>query len=472
MSGIKSIDYEKDDYSFAVVKSNENLGGMTYNVDFVLENGKDGPPCLNVRSMGSMRHLGVLYNMDLILTKQILIGTPPDIAIISQQKQCAESILTHYMFHFNEMNEVLYNVVGNAYPNSTEILRKAIREKQIVTLMKPQGNQVFGNQVPLIIPAKLRNRKEMNNTAFHVAAIAKDYEKMSILLEAGFSARHYENDKGKTPYDYFKFEGNVKWLDLYEHICKEAKRQQCSVEDYMSKKLIEAKLHGSIDMLGDTLDEAIKSKLCDFSSRYEAIVKEAVSFNGKHLKKQADLVQNIVKSKKVTSRSKRFDALQRALCICNEYLCENNFLVGNELSSAFDKANRQLKKWHTAVDSMTIRLEREFRSKDLMKLKEIMHEAKKLPVISDEFAEILIDKENKMNQMENELHKTLISAGVPEGFVHIYIKRLCSNIDELHDVRWLEIKNVGLDNKEQCKIIARNLQKRGGFDLVMTVKTK
>ena len=40
LSGIKSIDYEKDDYSFAVVKSNENLGGMTYNVDFVLENGK------------------------------------------------------------------------------------------------------------------------------------------------------------------------------------------------------------------------------------------------------------------------------------------------------------------------------------------------------------------------------------------------------------------------------------------------
>ena len=234
----------------------------------------------------------------------------------------------------------------------------------------------------------------------------------------------------------------------------------------MSKKLIEARFHGSIDVLSDTLDEAKKSKLCDFSSCYHAIVQEAVSFNGKHLKKQADLVQNIVKSKYVTIRSKRFDALQRALCICNEYICQNNVLVGTELSLTFDKANRQLKKWLTAVDSMTIRLEREFRSKDLTKLKEIMYEAKKLLVISDEFAEILIRKKNKMDQIEYELHKTLMSAGVPEEFVHIYIKRLCSNIDELHDVRWLEIKNVGLDNKEQCKIIARNLQKRGGFDLV------
>ena len=191
---------------------------------------------------------------------------------MSQQKQCAESILSHYMFHFNEMNEVLYNVVGNAYPNSTEILRKALREKQIVTFDEAAREIKFSAiKHPLSYRPNWRNRKEMNNTALHVAAMAKDYEKISILLEAGFSAKHYENDKGKTPYDYFKFEGNVKWLDLYEHICKEAKRQQCSVEDYMSKKLIEAKLHGSIDMLGDTLDEAIKSKLCDFSSRYEAL---------------------------------------------------------------------------------------------------------------------------------------------------------------------------------------------------------
>ena len=40
------------------------------------------------------------------------------------------------------------------------------------------------------------------------------------------------------------------------------------------------------------------------------------------------------------------------------------------------------------------------------------------------------------------------------------------NVDELHNVRWLEIKHVGLDNKEQCKIIARNLQTLRGFDLV------
>ena len=37
---IKSIDYKKDDYSFAVVKSNEDLGGMAYSVDFVLGCGK------------------------------------------------------------------------------------------------------------------------------------------------------------------------------------------------------------------------------------------------------------------------------------------------------------------------------------------------------------------------------------------------------------------------------------------------
>ena len=39
-SGIKSDDYKKDEYSFIVVKSNEDLSGITYDVDFVLEKEK------------------------------------------------------------------------------------------------------------------------------------------------------------------------------------------------------------------------------------------------------------------------------------------------------------------------------------------------------------------------------------------------------------------------------------------------
>ena len=40
LSGIKSNDYKKDEYSFVVVRSNGDLGGRTYDIDFVLENAK------------------------------------------------------------------------------------------------------------------------------------------------------------------------------------------------------------------------------------------------------------------------------------------------------------------------------------------------------------------------------------------------------------------------------------------------
>ena len=473
-SGIKSDDYKKDEYSFIVVKANEDLSGITYDVDFVLEKEKGWTALFECAKYGkykAFRRL-VQFGFDPYKT-DCDWNTPYDIAVKWQQKQCAESILTHYMFHFNEINEVLYNVVGNAYPNSTETLRKAIREKQMVTFDEIAREIKFSAiEYPLSYRSNWRNRKEMNNTALHVAAMAKDYEKMSILIEAGFSARHCENDKGKTPFDYFKFGGNVGWLELYERICEEAKLQQCSVEDYMSKKVIEAKSNASVDTMNNVLAEAIKSKLYDFSSCYKAILEDAIRFAKKHVKIQANFVRKIIKSKNMTGRSRRLDALQQTLGSCNEYICKNNRIVGTELSLTFDKANRQLKKWQTSVDSMTVRLDREFRSKDLMKLKVIMDEAKKLPVISDEFAKLLIDKGNKMRKIEMELHQTLILAGVPEDFVNVYIRRLCSDIDELHNVRWLEIKRVGLDNKEQCKIIVRNLQKRKGFDLIDDSKSE
>ena len=53
-------------------------------------------------------------------------------------------------------------------------------------------------------------------------------------------------------------------------------------------------------MLGDTLDEAKNQNYAIFQG-YEDC-EGGPKLEGKHRRKQADLVQNIVKSKKVTSR--------------------------------------------------------------------------------------------------------------------------------------------------------------------------
>ena len=67
-------------------------------------------------------------------------NTPYDIAISAAEAMCGIYII-HYMFHFNEMNEVLYNVVEMRTP-STEILKK-LCEKQIVTFDEPQEKSSF-----------------------------------------------------------------------------------------------------------------------------------------------------------------------------------------------------------------------------------------------------------------------------------------------------------------------------------------
>ena len=463
--------YGKDEYSFIISKSddNNNMNSEVYIKDYMMERKdyKNWTAVFECAKYGKYEAFTyfIEYGFSCVNVDTDW-KTPYDIAIQYKNYECAEKILKNHMFPYNEWNEILFHACENAYPDSNNILRKALYENQIITFDQVDKKIKFSKKCKFkMYTPNWQNTKENNQTALHVAAKNVDYFKISILIEYGFTTDGVLNDKGKTPFDIFRDVGDIDWLTLYEARCRDARKAKCSsVEKYMHEKLLEAKTNFTIDELTVVLDEAIKSKLSIFSIKYKETLADVLNFRNENYKTQIKMANDLIKGKKNAVKSRRYDLFEELLLSYNEYIQIHDKSIGNKLRATIKDAQDQLTKWKDSVNTMISKLNIEFKTKDIMRLENVLSEARQIVVISNDFYGFLADKIEVKNKWETELRQELLNAGCPEEFISRYIRRICPNIEQLHNIRWSEIKQIGIENKEICRVIQRNLQLRNGQD--------
>lgn len=471
VSKIKEGTCNEDQYFFQIVKGDDNIKPEMYIKDYVMEREGYGEwtAVLECAKYGKYKCFKRFVEMGFSFLKtDNKWNTPYDVAIHNEHYNCAQLILHNHMFPFNERNEILYHVVDGAYPDANAILRKALYLRKVITFdevdKKIKYSESKDTYVKYLYQPDWQNKKANNQTALHVAASKLDYFKIAILIEHGFTTQNALDDKGKTPFDQFCEEGDLEWLKLWKKICYEAAIENKVVEKYMHNKLLIAKDNCNIDDLTTILNEGVKSKLNEFSETYSKDLIEVIKFRNTNYKMQMEMTKDLIKIKKNAMKSRRYDLLVDKISSCNEYIISHNNCVGIKLQKTFDSINQQLLKWQNLVNSMIEKLNIAFKTKDIISLEKVLNEARNIVVISNDFYNILVERTKLKCQWEKEINNVLLDAGVPAVYISRYLKRICSNIEELHKIRWLDIKGkIGIQNKETCKIICRNLHSRQGY---------
>ena len=115
----------------------------------------------------------------------------------------------------------------------------------------------------------------------------------------------------------------------------------------------------------------------------------------------------------------------------------------------------QLEKWNVAEAKIRCRLQEALEQKHILVVEDVLSMATRLPCLSDGF-KVYVDRcQTERNVWKKSIRTILMDSGLPPDFVQRYIERICDKIDDLPQVRWSEIRNIGIDNPVVAKIVAR-----------------
>jgi hypothetical protein len=405
-----------------------------------------------------------------------------DVAVESSHDETAFWIYEKYLRRVQVCDGLLYDACAGFFRNSSWILEQALNSgKKIVwdQVAKDIRFETFPQDMNAVIrySRNWKNINENSNTAAHLCSKLRKYKEMSILLENGWDVSTVRDASGDTAMDIAKLHVYNKgpdddfplWLNVYENLCSLHPKtgNNSKIKEYMIFQAKHLMVTGSIDDMAEHIKMASQARLGQIHPDYETVFSHLVEVRRARYKKEIAAFQVLKESLNLSLRSRQSNILRDALQTIHGRL-EGSY--GKQLQNQLNVSRAKIDKWDDDERNVHNLLQEALKLKQILHMDKILSMAPRLQCSSSEFKNCLHQCQNARDIWQNTITNVLIDSGLPSDFVSRYISRICDELDCLPQVRWSQIVNIGIDNSAVAKIVARNLQLRGGGDYIVDGK--